>query len=196
MAEKHLTQHGTTTTGRAGPVTMPGEGRDFIGDVLVPGIVTGLIGGTLMMLVYGFFCLGKGDGFWAPFKEISSLIFRGAHLRDLGAGAALIGILIHYNVSIALATTWAAMLPRNLGDTQFGVTGLALFYASLVFVLMTLLIVPTTSPLFAHQMYGTIFWLCHLIWGAVIAFVPQVRRTHYQFKQRMPVFLRRPVTVY
>ncbi len=195
MAEKHLTKHASTTTRYAGPVTMPGEGRDFIGDVLVPGIFTGFIGGTLMMLLYGMFHFGKGDGFWAPFKMISSLFYREAYLTDLGAWAAVIGVIIHYNVSIALATTWAAILPRRLGDTQFGVTGLALFYGSLVFVVMTLLIVPTVSPLFAVEMYGTVFWICHLAWATVLAFVPQVRRTHYQFKQRMPVFLRRPVTV-
>jgi hypothetical protein len=187
MAEKQIR--------RAGPVTMPGEGRDFLGDVLVPGAITGLIGGTLMMLLYGLFHLGKGDGFWAPFQMISSVLFREAYLTELGFGATLLGILIHYNVSIALATTFALMLPRTLGDTQFGVTGLALFYASLVYVLMTLLVVPTMAPLFADEMYGTVFWFCHLFWGATLAFVPQVRRTHYQFKQRMPVFLRRPVTV-
>ncbi len=195
MAEKHLTKHVSTTTRRAGPVTMPGEGREFLGDVLVPGAITGLIGGTLMMLLYCLFHFAKGDGFWAPFKMISSVFFREAYLSELGFGATLVGLIIHYNVSIALATAWAMMLPRTLGDTQFGVTSLSFFYASVVFVVMTLLVVPTISPLFSTMMYGTVFWACHLLWGAVLALVPQVRRTHYQFKKRMPVFLRRPVTV-
>jgi hypothetical protein len=182
---------------RPGPVTMPGEGRSFFADEILPGAITGIVGGAVMMFLWCCLCAAVGKGFFAPPKMIAGVFYRYSELRDLGTGPVLLGLFIHFNISIALATGFAMMLPRPLGDTWFGITALGLFYSMFAFVLMTELVVEWASPLMQREManLNTFFWLFHLAWGGFLGMIPALRRTRQAFVRRMPVFLRRPITV-
>lgn len=170
-----LTRKPLLTYFESDPVTDRGEGRSFRLDVAIPGAIAGMLGGLLMAFVYMTLSAAVGEGFWSAPKAMSSLIFHNtAYLPDLGGGAIIIGMIIHFAVSGALGTLFALLLPRH-GMTMFATFPLALLYAMTMFVVMNWFVAYWAAPLVNREILHPLFFVSHLVFGACLAIVQPMR---------------------
>lgn len=154
---------------------MPGEGRDFLRDVIIPGGVAGVVGGTLMILVYMVFSAALGHGFWSAPKMIAGVFWRGGQVEQLGFLAVIVGLIIHYGVSIGLATAFALMLPRY-GMTFFAAVPLALLYSMLAYIIMVYFVAAYASPPMRRGLIYPLWFVAHVVWGAWLGLIQPARR--------------------
>ena len=172
------------------PATEVGEGRDFLLDEALPGTVAGIVGGTLMMLVYmgGSWIFGHGP--WDGPKMISSLFFRHVLLDDLGTGSILLGLGIHYAVSCSLAVAFAMALPRY-NSTMFATFPLAVLYSLAMYVVMVYFVASWAAPLFARDVIHALWFVGHLVWGAALGLIEPLRSRVWTESRLVPRFIRR-----
>lgn len=149
--------------------------RERAPEVLASGAVAGLIGGAAMMLFLMLDLGGLGLGFLAPFAYIAAFVL-GPKALVYGAGALILGGLIHVAVSVALGVIFSALVPRDTGGGPALSYGLTAGLLALVF--MTFVILPWADPtLFARVGYFQISWLFgHVLFGIGLSFAPSLRR--------------------
>jgi hypothetical protein len=130
--------------------TLPGEGRSFLLDEVIPGTAAGIIGGAGMMLLYmgGTWVFGSGP--WDGPKILSSLYYRHLFLHQIGTAGIVLGLVIFFGVSCGLALAFAMALPRQM-ETMFATFALAILYGMTVYALMVYLVAPWAAPLFATE---------------------------------------------
>lgn len=182
--------HGHDTHAAYETSTLRGEGRSFALDVAVPGTIAGIVGGALMAIFYMWISWAFGEGFWALPKMMAGLIWRSSYLPELGAGAAIVGLGLHFAISCTLAVTFAMILPRG-GATMFAVLPLALLFSMLVYVVMNFFVVEWASRLMQRELLHPIFFVGHLIWGATLGLIQPLRRLRYGLVNRTTVPLER-----
>jgi hypothetical protein len=181
---------GTQAPANDEPATLPGEGRDFLLDEAIPGTLAGIIGGTLMMLVYmgGSWIFGNGP--WDGPKMISSLFFRHVLLSDLGTTSILLGLAIHYAVSCSLAVAFAMALPRY-NSTMFATFPLAVLYSMAMYVVMVYFVASWAAPLFARDIIHPLWFVGQLAWGACLGLIEPMRSRRWVESRLVPAFIRR-----
>lgn len=170
--------------------TLPGEGRDFLLDEALPGTIAGIVGGTLMMLVYmgGSWIFGSGP--WEGPKMISGIFFRHALLGDLGTASILLGLAIHYAVSCGLAVAFAMALPRY-NETMFATFPLAVLYSMGMYVVMVYFIASWAAPLFAREVIHALWFVGHLVWAGTLGLIEPLRSRAWTESRLVPGFIRR-----
>ena len=172
------------------PATLPGEGRDFLLDEAIPGTVAGIVGGTVMMLLYmgGTWIFGHGP--WDGPKMISTLFFRDATLSDLGTASVLVGLGIHFTVSCTLAVAFAMALPRY-GSTMFATFPLAVLYSMAMYVVMVEFVATWAAPLFAGEAIPVLWFFAQIAWGGCLGLIEPLRSRGWVEARFVPKFIRR-----
>lgn len=169
-----------------------GEGRSFYLDVVIPGGLAGIVGGTLMALVYMSLSAAFGNGFWSLPKMIGAVMYPYAHVADLGVGTLLVGLLIHFAVAGGLGTMFALILPRR-GTTQFAVVPLGIFYALIMYVVMNAFIVDIVNPTLRRELMHPVWWIAHLVFGASLSLIQPMRLGRAYYVEGRPSFWQREV---
>lgn len=173
---------------------MPGEGRSFFYDVVIPGAVTGFIAGTLMLLVYMIGAAALGQGFFAAPKMIGGVFWRNDAVMFLGFWPIIAGLIVHYAVSCGLATAFALMLPRG-HTTEFALFPLALLYSVLVYIALIYFVMPYVSPPMRHNLIYPLWFIAHAVWGAILPLVQPLRRVLRPYERVATLPYRREVHV-
>lgn len=172
------------------PATLPGEGRDFLLDEAIPGTIAGVVGGTVMMLLYMGGSWVFGNGPWDAPKMISSVVFRHALLGDLGTASIAVGLVTHYGVSCALAVAFAMALPRY-GSTMFATFPLAVLYAMAMYVVMVYFVASWAAPLFAREVIHALWFFAQLAWAGCLGLIEPLRSRAWVESRLVPRFIRR-----
>ena len=172
------------------PATLPGEGRDFLLDEAIPGTVAGLVGGTVMMLLYmgGTWVFGHGP--WDGPKMIASLVFRNTPPSDLGTASILVGLAIHYTVSCNLAVAFAMALPRS-SSTMFATFPLAVLYSMVMYVVMVDFVATWAAPLFAAEAIRPLWFFAQIAWAGCLGLIEPLRSRRWVEWRFVPRFIRR-----
>jgi hypothetical protein len=136
---------------------------------LQAGVQAGLGAGVAMGLVAIVVSLIEGYGFWTPFNDVAgtvapALTNRGA---DFSLSAVIVGILVHFTISVLLGVIFAALYSGIIKLTfQLGVPMLVGF----VFGMMTWAVVRFIAlPALNSGVYGVpAFITAHAVFGATL----------------------------
>ncbi len=182
--KRHIATAAATTTRESR--TLPGEGRLFFSETAVPGAVAGVVGGTLMLIVYGLFSLAHGSGFFALPKMIAGIFWRDLPTLAMPASAILLGLVIHYAVAIGVATTWSLIVPRRRRDSFVAPSaeGMALFvlglvFTGIVFVVLNWFIMSFISPPMRRELMHGAWLLAHVPFAFSLALVLATRDSRW-----------------
>lgn len=151
----------------------PGVGRPAARDIWGPGAASGVVGAVAMGLIWMIVSAARGLGFWMPMKLISAT-FVGADAILGGAGSIVLGVVVHLIVGASFGIIFAALLRR--GVTPAAELLLALLYSTVVFFVMTYLVLPWANEVMYLAVNKGWFFLYHLVYGAGLALVLPMRR--------------------
>jgi hypothetical protein len=144
-------------------------------EVLVSGILSGIVGGGAMMGVAMIAATSQGLAAAHPLQVIGES-FVGPGAFDGAAGRLAFGALVHLVTSVAFGVLLAAIIPRDFPmASAFGAgVGAALF----ALMLMMSLVVPWANPGFRRGMQdlGGSWVIAHAVFGAVLGTTPALRR--------------------
>lgn len=168
------------------PITEPGEGRDFLFDVIIPGGIAGMVGGLVMLLLYMPLSLAFGAGFWTLPELISGVFYRDHYLPQLhGPVQIIVGLCLHFGIAGGLGTLWALMLPR-WSQTMFAVIPLSIFYALTMYVVLNYFVAEWASTVYRREVIHPLWIVAHLGFAWSMALVPVLRRGYYTIIERTP----------
>lgn len=144
---------------------------NLVRDAVLPGAMAGTLGACAMaLLACAFTGVLHGEP-TRPALSVAGLFFRDGTAR--GAGAVLLGVLIHFAVAGGLATGFSLLLPRR--GTAVAALFLGLLYGLTVWAVMTCLVVPFGSPPLSREDPSALLFLLHLAFGASLGTVPAFR---------------------
>lgn len=131
-------------------------------------VMGGVAAGAVHMLIQMAYEGMGGSGIWTPLAAVAAVL-----LRDLqadptqgGVGAVLLGIILHFAVSIGLAWAYAAFAPfvsRRLAP----LLGLGLAWGMLVYLIARFIAIPLVNPAMLVLDQGFLL-LAHLGWGLTV----------------------------
>lgn len=154
-------------TSRAGTIGVSGRDR------WTSGIAGGVIGALVMGLFFMIVAAARGMGFWTPPKLISA-VFLGSSAVFAGAGAVILGLVIHMIMGAVLGVIYAYLIPRNISFAMDVLMGLA--YGALIYFVMTYAVLPWANPLMYAAVDRGWFFVYHLAFGLTLSLVVPVRR--------------------
>lgn len=142
--------------------------------LVVPGAVGGLIGGMAMAMFSMFVAISR-DGFWAPVRGITSVVFGDEHY---GGGfdfwTVAVGAGGHMMNSVVLGAVFALMVGLLLSRSSSVVTWMAgAVYGLAIWLVMVLVVAGglQSSDLFADSVPQWAWIAGHLMFGAITAMV-------------------------
>lgn len=133
----------------------------------VPVAMAGLTAGALMALVAMGLEAASGGSFWGPTTYVAALIFRPLQTGPTPSfllDPVLAGLVMQLVASVLLAGPFQH-LARRLPNSTLVIAGTA--YGALVFVLVSVLILPTFNPAML-RLNGAILGITHIAWGAIL----------------------------
>jgi hypothetical protein len=141
-------------------------------EVLHAGVVAGAAAGAGMLLwlmTYGLF----GLGLLTPVKLIGATFYGQAALGP-GLGAAIVGVILHMTMSVALGVLFAAIVPRE-ADPFTAVLG-GLVYALLVWTVTSFVLIPVANPVMRANLDAvSLPWFgAHVVYGCALGLVQQL----------------------
>ena len=144
-------------------------------EVLVAGMAVGALGGAAML---GWLMLDAALRDTSPLTPLRLFggTFLGPQALTAGAGAVLLGLLLHLVVSAALGVPFAALVPRDFSIVGASVLGIG--YAFVVIVVMTAYIIPAANPLLDGHLrsFGGAWVIARALYGAILGFTPWFQR--------------------
>lgn len=152
------------------------------GDIVEAGVLAGLLGGVAMALFATIYAGAAGLGFWSPLEAIAATALHSSTIVT-GAGAVIVGLLLHLIMAMFFGVIFAALTPPALPPLPAFAFGLLMGVATLV--LMSLLIVPAVNPAVRSElMWGSApgampvgaAFVMHLFYGAGLSIAPALRR--------------------
>lgn len=154
----------------------PGIAHPFAGERhYAAGALAGFIGGIVMAIVAMIVTASMGAGMLMPLKAMAALLL-GVDALVGGAGAIIVGMMIHFATAIILGLIFAAII----GDARPGAAfGLGLIYGFGVWIVMTFLILPAANPTMSARvaMMGGWWFVEHLVYGGMLFLLPILHRT-------------------
>ncbi len=150
-------------------------------EVVAAGALGGLIGGVGMALFATIWDAGMGLGFWTPIRAIAATLL-GRDAITSGGGPILLGLVIHFAVSIVFGIIYAAITPREVPPAASIAFGL--FAGLTILVVMSLVVLPILNPVArARLMWGApqslpviVAFVIHIVSGLGLSLVPTLRR--------------------
>ncbi len=184
--KKHIATGAATYTRESR--TLPGEGRSFFFENAAPGALIGVIGGTVMLLIYGAFSLGHGQGFLALPKMISGMFLRDLPSIAMPGWTIFVGLLIHYTVAVHVGIAWALCVPRHRDrstwSTGAALIPISLLFASVVYLVLNLFVMPYASPPMARELMPTVWLIAHLAFGLTLLLILPMRASRWVNRHR------------
>jgi len=139
------------------------------------GPVTGVIAGVIMAFVAMLTTAAQGLGFWLVPKMIAAT-FLGVDALVGGAGAIILGVIIHLIVSALFGLLFAFLTPRIISaSSDFG---LGIIYGVIIWAVMTFIILPIGNEVMRDRVALMPFaWFVqHLVFGGSLALTPYFER--------------------
>lgn len=147
-----------------------------VGDALSAGAVSGIVGGSLMLIFAMGAAVLNGMDILSPLRMVGAT-FVGAGALEGGPGVIVYGLLLHTMTAAAWGVLFAAILPRAASPGATLVAGFG--YALLVMLVMLYLVLPIANPVMREGVDGsTAFSIEHLIFGGSLALAPMLRRRY------------------
>lgn len=141
--------------------------------VIGAGISAGLLGGVVMGLFAMIVAALTGPGFWAPMKLISA-VFLGQGAMTGGAGAILLGMIIHLFTAAVYGVIFAALISRRVSSAA--AIALGGLYGIALFLFMTYLVLPWANPVMFANINQGWFFLYHVAYGLTVGIAAPARR--------------------
>lgn len=170
MNSKEMAQTQTTVVEKSEdrPVAVGSQNLTLTGRELLAGAIAGLGGGFTMGLVAMMVSLSHGLGLWAPFNDVAGALFPGiiasGGRSSINIQTIIVGILIHFTISVILAVLFASIYSGLLKLTfDFGVPiTMGLAYSWIIWMVVRFGFLPLLRsgvyevPAFiiAHGVYG------------------------------------------
>jgi hypothetical protein len=138
------------------------------------GTVAGVVGGTLMALLASLDADIAGVGFWIPMRFVAVTVL--GPNAFVGVGAVVLGVLIHFGMSIVWGVLFALSVPRETKHPLAIMYGL--FASVVILLIMTFLVLPWADPMLrALAQAKWLAWVIdHLVFGLGLASAPALRR--------------------
>jgi len=141
--------------------------------VAMGSLLAGALAAVAMLLVAAVSALALGESALLPPRLVAAT-FSGAWALGASApGPVLVGLLVHFCLSMTLALLFAAALglTSSLRASAWG-----LVYGLGVAVLMRFVVLPALNPPLASSP-AIPFLIAHLVWGAALGTVPWLARS-------------------
>lgn len=142
----------------------------------VAGVVAGIVMAMFAMIVAGI----AGDGFWAPPRAITAVIFGTGHAgTDFAFGPVVVGMMLHMMLSAAFGVMYALIVGvarRELKLASQFVIGMALGVVLWAVNTYAVAEVLNGSELFTNAMPAWTWFVGHLMFGAALALLYDVWR--------------------
>lgn len=139
------------------------------------GPVAGIIAGIIMAIVSMLITAAMGMGFWLVPKMIAAT-FLGVDALVGGAGAVILGVIVHLIVSAILGLIFAFLTPRIISaSSDFG---LGIVFGVVVWAVMTFIVLPLINDVMRDRVALMPFaWFIeHLVFGGSLALTPYFER--------------------
>lgn len=148
---------------------------------LVSGIATGILGGTVMILILMITTAARGLGFWTPLQSLAAT-FLGVEALVGGTWTMLLGLAFHLAVASVLAFVYAALVGRTASFGGALLTGAA--YGLAIYAFMSFFLLPMVNPVMAARvaLLPVVWFFAHMAFGATLALAPLLKR-----RMRRPV---------
>jgi hypothetical protein len=141
-----------------------------VGAGIGAGMVAALVMGILAMIVFG----ARGQGFFTPLQVIAAVLM-GSDALVYTFWSTLLGLGIHL-ITGAFFGALFALIARPI-RTQSMRMAAGLTYGTVVFLVMTYLVLPWANPIMAAAIEPGWFYLYHLAYGAVLPLMLPRRAT-------------------
>lgn len=141
---------------------------------LTRGAIGGLIGGMAMAMFSMFVAISE-DGFWAPVRGITSVVFGDKYYGgDFAFGSVIVGLMGHMMNSVVLGVVFAliaGIVPAKASKSTVIVAGMA--FGLMVWLVMVPLVATQaqSSELFADSVPAWAWVVGHLMFGGITALV-------------------------
>jgi len=144
-------------------------------DVIVSGVVAGVLGGIVMALFLAVCALEAGMDPLHPLRVIGST-FGGPEALEGGGGVVAFGAALHLTTSALFGVVLAALIPRDFPSGC--AIGVGAAYGLFTLGVMMSVVVPAVNPLFRPEMQpvGGSWVIAHVLYGLALGFVPALRR--------------------
>lgn len=139
------------------------------------GAAAGVVAGTVMLLIAMAVAAVNDLGVLSPLQLIAAT-FLGPTVAEGGALPVIIGLVVHYAVSIVFGALFVVAMQRQKG--ALAIMAIGGIYGLLVFLFMLLSILPWVNPLMAQMVDRGWFLVQHLAYGVTLGAVtaPALRR--------------------
>lgn len=139
------------------------------------GAVAGMIAAVVMALVAMIRAAAGGLGFWLPMKNIAAL-FYGVDALIGGAGAAVVGIIIHLIVGAVAGLVLGLLAGNRLNVLTALIAGLV--WGVVIWAVNTWIILPLVNQVMLDRvMTAPVWWLVyHLVFGGLLLLIPPLVR--------------------
>lgn len=140
-------------------------------DLLVGGVVGGLLAGTAMLA----WCVAAG-GVARPL-ELAAAAFFGSDALEGGAAVLVAGGLLWAATSVALALPFAWVVPRDFPFASAAIMGIGYSFFAMAFA--TSVVLPRVNPLMRAEMpeTGGAWVLAYVVFGVGLGLIPRLRRS-------------------
>ncbi len=147
--------------------------RRTASEIVVPGLVAGVLAGTVMMLGALVHSAVAGLGFTWPLHRVADAAIAGQATAQGGASA-VIGAAVHLAISAVWGVLFVALVPR--GAPLPAAVGLGVVFGLMVFLVMTWMVVPWANDALWQTVSPSVLFLYHLVFGAVLPLGVPLRR--------------------
>lgn len=141
----------------------------------IAGAVCGVVAAVVMIMIATIIAAVEGANPFAPVILIGAT-FVGEDALTQPMMSSIVGVVTHVAMGAALGYLFAAATRRIASTGLLVAAGLA--YATMVFLIMTYLVLPFLNPLMAAQIEASWFFVYHLAFGLVLPASLAVARTH------------------
>lgn len=129
------------------------------------GVSAGVVA-AIVMIVFAMIVFSvRGQGFFTPLKVIGAL-FMGAEALVYDVWSSVLGLGIHLVTGAFFGVIFALVVRRVQTTSLRLAAGLA--YGAVIFLVMTLFILPWANPVMAVAIQPSWFFLYHLAYGFVL----------------------------
>ena len=141
---------------------------------LVRGAIGGLIGGMAMAMFSMVVAISR-DGFWAPVRGITSVVFGDQHYGgSFAPGSVVVGLMGHMMNSLVLGAVFALIITLLLAKASSTVVlGAGMVFGLMVWLVMVPIVATQaqSSELFANSVPAWAWVAGHLMFGIITAAV-------------------------
>lgn len=148
------------------------------------GAMVGASSALIMIMVFMIVSAATGSGFFTPINLIGAT-YLGSGFGALPVWSAVLGFFTHLAVGAAFGTLFVAMA-RNISAPGVKLAA-GLAFGAAVYLFMTFLVLPWADPIMYDAVDKGLWFLLHLLYGAVLPFALPHARSEASERRRHAV---------